>query len=89
MKLKDEQGNEYEFKNELELRQAGVTTYMLGVINGYLAPINPMPELEVGDWFQSNSMGINVWINSPMGIAELELGRITEIRKANGVTWRK
>ena len=82
MKLKDEQGNEWDFF----LLQDGDEQGVLGYLSKKKP--NPMPELEKGDWCMSTLQGMNVWIDSPMGREEREAGRIIEIRKANGTVWR-
>lgn len=48
--------------------------------------INPMPELEIGDWYKTEMEFLCVWRNDSQYV---EKGLILEIRKANGTVWRK
>ena len=80
MKLKDEQGNEFEFRE-----QGGTTIARFG----YLCPSNPMPKLEVGDWYQLSNGSLFKYEADAGDIELLRTRVIQEIRKANGTVWKK
>ena len=79
MKLEDEQGNEFEFRE-----QWGTSIGRFG----YLCPWNPLPELEEGDWYLSNGCLFR-WLNDYIDIRDRTNWEITEIRKANGTVWKR
>lgn len=90
MKLKDEKGNEFEFTNGLGILRASLVDIKTPTY-GYLIPINPIPELEVGDWYLLSN-GRLFEYEADAGDIDIELLRtrvIQEIRKANGTVWKK
>lgn len=52
-------------------------------------PDNPMPELEIGDWYRATSGGVLKWAGDQWDQAKRDNGLINEIRKQNGVVWRR
>ena len=80
MKLKDEKGNEFEFRGK-----GGTTIARFG----YLCPSNPMPALEKGDWYLTNQGCALSWLDDHVDIKNRNNGHIIEIRKADGTVWRK
>lgn len=75
MKLKDEQGNEYLFA--LQIINGGVDY-------GCLYPVknNPMPELEVGDWYQVTSGNIFEWCQDASDLEFFRRNDIQQVRKS-------
>lgn len=86
MKLRDEKGNEWEFDV-----QVGNCDRKYGIL--IKKESNPMPELEVGDWYilGSPSEGYRPlrWRGDCFDREWESLGRIVEIRKKDGTVWRR
>lgn len=83
MKLKDEQGNQWDFSLVQHKDEQAVV--------GYLSKVkpNPMPEPEEGDWYHVDSKNVVVWRNDTIDCLNRTNGIITEIRKADGTVWRR
>lgn len=80
MKLKDEQGNEWEFSVEVGNWERKYGTLIK------LEP-NPMPDLEDGDWYMIKYPYQDFHIMRKGNIYQSD--NIIEIRKSNGTVWRR